>query len=213
MTATSPMERAAAAATLGRRARISPAEQAELELLVHSDPDARVRSVALGALVHAGPRRRAAAAWRTAARDADGNVRRRAAELAPALRGAASAGVLLTLLADDEPLVAEAAAFALGEHPGATRRVIARLGRAATTHDDALVREAAVAALGAIGDPSALPMVLVACDDKPAVRRRAVLALAAFDGEAVEARLRQALEDRDWQTRAAAEQLLGQSEE
>jgi HEAT repeat protein len=89
--------------------------------------------------------------------------------------------------------------------------VIASLGRAATMHDDALVREAAVAALGAIGDPSALPMVLIACDDKPAVRRRAVLALAAFDGEAVEARLRQALEDRDWQTRAAAEQLLERS--
>jgi HEAT repeat protein len=90
--------------------------------------------------------------------------------------------------------------------------VIAHLGLAATSHDDALVREAAVAALGAIGDPSALPMVLIACDDKPAVRRRAVLALAAFDGEAVEARLRQALEDRDWQTRAAAEQLLAQSD-
>ena len=56
-------------------------------------------------------------------------------------------------------------------------------------------------------------MVLAACDDKPAVRRRAVLALAAFEGEAVEARLRQALEDRDWQTRTAAEQLLGQPEE
>jgi HEAT repeat protein len=207
------MERAAAAATLGRKARISPAEQAELEFLVDSDPDSRVRSVALAALVHAGPRRRAAAAWRTAARDADANVRRRAAELAPALRGAATARVLLALLADDEPLVAEAAAFALGEHPGAGRRVIASLGRAATTHDDALVREAAVAALGAIGDPSALPMVLIACDDKPAVRRRAVLALAAFDGEAVEARLRQALEDRDWQTRAAAEQLLQTHEE
>lgn len=203
------MERAAAAAILGRRPRITPAEQQELELLAGSDPDARVRSVALGALVHAAPRRRSAAVWRIAACDADGNVRRRAAELAPALGGAASPLVLLALLADDDPLVAEAAAFALGEHPRATPRVIAMLGRAATTNDDALVREAAVAALGAIGDPSALPMVLLACDDKPAVRRRAVLALAAFDGEAVEARLRQALEDRDWQTRTAAEQLLG----
>ncbi len=202
------MERAAAAAILGRRPRITPAEQRGLELLAGWDPDARVRSVALGALVHAAPRRRSAAAWRIAACDADGNVRRRAAELAPALGRAASARVLLALLADDDPLVAEAAAFALGEHPRATPRVIAMLGRAATTSDDPLVREAAVAALGAIGDPSALPMVLVACDDKPAVRRRAVLALAAFDGEAVEARLRQALEDRDWQTRTAAEQLL-----
>jgi HEAT repeat protein len=207
------MERAAAAAILGRRTRATPAEQRDLELLVDSDPDARVRSVALGALVHAAPRRRAAAAWRIAASDADGNVRRRAAELAPALGATASARLLLVLLDDGEPLVAEAAAFALGEHPRPTARVIAMLGRAATTHDDALVREAAVAALGAIGDPSALPMVLAACDDKPAVRRRAVLALAAFDGEAVEARLHQALEDRDWQTRAAAEQLLQQPEE
>ena len=208
MTATSPMERAAAAAILGRRSRVSAAEQRELALLVDSDPDARVRSVALAASVHATPRRSAARVWRVAASDPDPNVRRRAAELAPALRGDASARTLLALLGDDEPLVAEAAAFALGEHPGATPRVISALGRAATTHDDALVREAAVAALGAIGDPSALPIVLVACDDKPAVRRRAVLALAAFEGEQVEERLRRALQDRDWQTRTAAEQLL-----
>jgi len=50
--------------------------------------------------------------------------------------------------------------------------------------------------------------VLAACDDKPAVRRRAVLALAAFDGPEVEERLRRALEDRDWQVRQAAEDLL-----
>ena len=70
------------------------------------------------------------------------------------------------------------------------------------------MREAAVAALGAIGDPSTLPVILAACDDKPAIRRRAVLALAAFDGDEVEARLRAALEDKDWQTRQAAEDLL-----
>ena len=74
------------------------------------------------------------------------------------------------------------------------------------------MREAAVAALGAIGDPSTLAVVLAACDDKPAVRRRAVLALAAFDGPEVEARLRAALTDRDWQVRQAAEDLLGTTE-
>lgn len=202
------MERAAAAAILGRRPRVSEADRRELERLAVSDPDARVRAVALGALVHAAPRRRAAAAWRAGAHDEDSNVRRRAAEVAPALGRDASPRVLLALLADTEPLVAEAAAFALGEYPIATARVVAALGRTAGTHDDALVREAAVAALGAIGDPSALPAVLAACDDKPAVRRRAVLALAAFEGEQVEARLKQALVDRDWQTRQAAEQLL-----
>ena len=205
------MERAAAAAILGRRTRITADEQGDLAALVEADPDARVRSVALGALVHAAPRRTAARAWRVAARDTDRNVRRRAAELAPALGRAAAARTLLALLADHEPLVAEAAAFALGEHPSPTPRVISALGRATTTHDDALVREAAVAALGAIGDPSSLPMVFFACDDKPAVRRRAVLALAAFEGNEVEARLRRALEDRDWQTRTAAEQLLEKS--
>ena len=79
---------------------------------------------------------------------------------------------------------------------------------AATQHADPLVREAAVAALGALGDPGTLEVVLAACDDKPAVRRRAVLALAAFDGPEVEARLQTALTDRDWQVRQAAEDLL-----
>jgi len=71
-----------------------------------------------------------------------------------------------------------------------------------------LVREAAVAALGALGDPTTLSTVLAACDDKPAIRRRAVLALAAFDGDDVETRLQAALTDTDWQVRQAAEDLL-----
>ena len=104
--------------------------------------------------------------------------------------------------------MAEAAAFALGEHPSATPRVIAALGRAATGHDDALVREAAVAALGAIGDPSALPVVLAACDDKPAVRRRAVLALAAFEGQQVEAASGRRSKTATGKPEHAAEQLL-----
>jgi HEAT repeat protein len=71
-----------------------------------------------------------------------------------------------------------------------------------------LAREAAVAALGALGDPAGLPAVLAGCNDKPAVRRRAVLALAPFDGPEVDAALRAALDDRDWQVRQAAEDLL-----
>ena len=65
----------------------------------------------------------------------------------------------------------------------------------------------AIAALGAIGDPRGLPAVLAGCRDKPAVRRRAVLALAPFDGPDVEAALAAALEDRDWQVRQAAEDV------
>jgi HEAT repeat protein len=71
------------------------------------------------------------------------------------------------------------------------------------------VREAAVAALGAIGDERGLPAILHGCSDKPAIRRRAVLALAPFDGPDVDAALKSALDDRDWQVRQAAEDLLG----
>jgi len=176
--------------------------------MARADPDARVRAVALGAFARVASRREAAALWRVAARDPDSAVRRRAAEIAPNLGRAAAASTLVALLADAEPLVAEAAAFALGERTGTGPRAIAALARAAGAHADPLVREAAVAALGAIGDPSALPVVLSACDDKPAVRRRAVLALAAFEGEQVETRLRAALTDRDWQVRQAATDLL-----
>ena len=65
-----------------------------------------------------------------------------------------------------------------------------------------------MAALGAIGDSAGLPAVLAALDDKPAVRRRAAVALAAFDGPSVEAALRRCLDDRDWQVRQVAEDLL-----
>jgi HEAT repeat protein len=203
------MDRAAYAAALGHDPRASVEQRQELEALVRTDPDARVRSVALSALVRTAPHRFAIAAWRAAAADPDAGVRRRAAELAPALGTAAPAQIVLALLHDTEALVAEAAAFALGERARPGSRVIAALSRAATTHDDPLVREAAVAALGALGNPTTLAVVLAACDDKPAVRRRAVLALAAFDGPEVDARLTAALTDRDWQVRQAAEALLG----
>nr|MCS5664679.1 HEAT repeat domain-containing protein [Acidimicrobiales bacterium] len=51
--------------------------------------------------------------------------------------------------------------------------------------------------------------VLAGLSDRPTVRRRAVLALASFEGDDVEAALRSALNDRDWQVRQAAEDLLG----
>jgi HEAT repeat protein len=66
-----------------------------------------------------------------------------------------------------------------------------------------------VAALGAIGDEAGLEAILAATTDKPAVRRRAVIALAPFEGQNVDAVLQRALEDRDRQVRQAAEDLLG----
>jgi HEAT repeat protein len=75
-------------------------------------------------------------------------------------------------------------------------------------HPDALVREAAVAALGAIGAPSGLDTILHALThDKPAVRRRAVIALAPFDGPEVDGAIARSLTDRDWQVRQVAEDL------
>jgi HEAT repeat protein len=95
----------------------------------------------------------------------------------------------------------------LGERVPVSSRAIDALVRTAGTHDDPLVREAAVAALGALGDERGRAAILGACTDKPAIRRRAVLALASFDGDDVDAAIRRALEDPDWQVRQAAEDL------
>jgi HEAT repeat protein len=206
----SPVERAADAAALGLRERLPAGAPSELERAAEHDDDARVRAAALGALVRAGGRRRATSAWRRALGDPAPGVRRRAAELAPAL--GAPARPLLALLTDDDVTVIEAAAWALGElGPAAVRAGAVRsLAAVAGDHDDALAREAAVAALGALADPGGLAAVLAACRDKPAVRRRAVLALAPFEGPDVDAALHAALEDRDWQVRQAAEDLTAQ---
>ena len=73
--------------------------------------------------------------------------------------------------------------------------------------DDALCRESAVAALGALGNKDTLSSILKAVDDIATVRRRAVLALSPFDGPEVEEAIQKALEDRDWQVRQAAEDI------
>jgi len=135
--------------------------------------------------------------------DPDRAVRRRAAEIAaqhPSID-------LVGALHDDDAAVVEVAAWSCGEHESNRAPVIDRLIALAGSAGDALVREAAVAALGAIGDERGLPAILAATSDKPAVRRRAVLALAPFDGDDVDAALARALEDRDWQVRQAAEDL------
>ena len=167
-------------------------------------PHAEVRAAALGALARigdpaAGPAVVAALVDETAA------VRRRAAELAAALPSVPVAA-LIHGLGDPDALVTEATCFALGER--GDEAAVPALAAAATGHPDPLVREAAVAALGAIGDARGLPAVLAATSDKPAVRRRAVLALAPFEGPEVERALQLALADRDWQVRQAAEDLL-----
>ena len=115
---------------------------------------------------------------------------------------------LARLLVDPASDVVEPACWAAGERADTARSLLSTLASIATGHDDALCREAAVAALGAIGDPAALPAILAATEDRATVRRRAVLALAPFEGADVDAALQRALGDRDWQVRQAAEDLL-----
>jgi HEAT repeat protein len=208
----SPVARAAELATLGHHPPLEP-ESRERLLRALDDADARVRAAALGALVRAAPRD-AQVPWRRALDDRAPAVRRRVAELAPALPtepGIAEA--LIDALDDDDVTVVEAVAWSLGELGEETRVAggVRALSEVTRTHRDALAREAAVAALGALGDADALPAILGACDDKPAVRRRAVLALAPFDGPEVDAAIAAALTDRDWQVRQAAEDLRAES--
>jgi HEAT repeat protein len=170
------------------------------------DPVPEVRAAALGALARAGDLR--PGDLEAGLSDPAPAVRRRAAELAAGRPGDAPPR-LVPRLDDPDPTVVEAVAWACGERDPAEAGAVAALSRIATDHDDPLCREAAVAALGAIGDPSGLPAVLAATGDRPPIRRRAVLALAPFDGPEVVAALRRAREDRDWQVRQAAEDLLG----
>lgn len=165
-------------------------------------PDASVRATAVAALARMGALE--ADELLGALTDASPVVRRRAATL-----GATRSDVsLLPLLGDADHGVAEAAAFASGERRPTEAGAVTLLAAMATEHADAPCREAAVAALGAIGDPAGLPAVLAATGDRATVRRRAVIALAPFEGPEVDAALAIAAGDRDWQVRQAAEDQL-----
>ena len=162
-----------------------------------------VRATALGALARMG-RLRPSDVERGLV-DPHPTVRRRACDVSVTV-GRGPTGGIVQALQDADVLVAEAACVALGEGHGG-KRAVAALSLTATEHPDALCREAAVAALGALGDPAGLAAILTATADKPAVRRRAVLALAPFEGPEVDAALERACHDRDWQVRQAAEDL------
>lgn len=178
-----------------------------------SSTDARVRSGALTALARASALE--TAMLLNGLTDPTPSVVRRAVELSSTeSRGATAVDdSLLTHLRSDSQMLVEVAAFALGErHQEASAStlvdaVVAALSRVAVEHADPLAREAAVAALGSVGLPSGLAAVLSATTDKATVRRRAVLALAAFEGEEVNEALHRARTDRDWQVRQAAEDL------
>lgn len=169
-----------------------------------ADVDAGVRAAAIGALQRLGSL--TAEELETALADPDPQVRRRACE-AVAPRPGDRPPSLIGALTDPDPSVIEVAAWASGEREPAETGVVEALAGLATEHDDALVREAAVAALGSIGDPAGLPAILAAVADRATVRRRAVIALAPFEGPEVESALERARGDRDWQVRQAAEDL------
>jgi HEAT repeat protein len=169
------------------------------------DPADGVRATALGALARMGKLGLADVA--VGLGDPSAVVRRRACEVSVSLPRPVIAAVV-EALADGDDGVVEAACFALGERSSrAGDDAVRTLAKVATDHQDPLCREAAVAALGAIGDEAGLSAILAATTDKPAVRRRAVLALAPFDGPEVERALARAKTDRDWQVRQAAEDL------
>ncbi|NKB41940.1 MAG: hypothetical protein GKR86_13065 [Ilumatobacter sp.] len=171
-----------------------------------SDAEPTVREAALSALERLGALDDATLI--VALADDQVSVRRRAAELA-AMHPTID---LIDALSDDDPRVVEVAAWACGEHESDRDAIVDRLISLATTAEEPLVRESAVAALGAIGAVRAVDTIIAGTTDKPAVRRRAVLALAPFlgaddIGRSVEEAINRALKDRDWQVRQAAEDL------
>jgi quinoprotein glucose dehydrogenase len=109
------------------------------------------------------------------ATDADLEMRRAAARVAGDLRLAACAPALREQLQDHEPRVRFAAAIALGRiaDPAAVHELITLAAQNAD--QDALLRHAA--RMGLAGAASAKELVLLAKDERVAVRRVAVLAL------------------------------------
>ncbi len=117
--------------------------------------------------------------------------------------------ILHKLLKQDDAVdVLEAACFSAGELQDVQFKE--RLEQLAVSHPNDLVRESAIAALGSIGAPQSLSVVLGGLDDKVYIRRRAVVALSAFEGAAVDKALEKATADRDFQVRSIAEDLLRQ---
>ncbi len=196
MHASSPAE----ARRRGQAALAGHMEDEEGARSLLGDESPRVRAAAVGALVRMG--RFTTELAEQAAADPSPVVRRALCELSPSI-GPPISPRYVGLLKDDDPSVVEAACFAVGEIGDAS--AVGDLVEIAGTHPDPLCRESAVAALGSIGDPAGLPAILAAATDRPAVRRRAVIALAPFDGPDVEDALDRAAGDRDWQVRQAAE--------
>ncbi|MEC7810102.1 MAG: HEAT repeat domain-containing protein [Actinomycetota bacterium] len=167
-----------------------------------NDEDAKVRSAALSSLEKLG--KLSKEILNKAICDTSSEVRKRGIEII----AKRDEPLPLKTLEDEDPLVLETACWAAGEKEKPSSELIRKLCSIAKSHEDQLCRESAVAALGSIGSPSGLETVLSALKDKPAIRRRAAIALAAFDDPKVDDALKESLNDRDWQVRQIAEDLL-----
>ena len=148
-----------------------------------------VRATAIGALERLGMRlrdrsrgaaRRPRPGGATAGGEAGGHVPGRRCTVAPRARWAT------TIRRSSRSRRGPAAS---ATRPNGRRR---RAGRAHAATPTPSCREAAVAALGAIGDPPGCRRSSPPRTDKATVRRRAVLALAPFDGPEVDAALAKA---------------------
>jgi HEAT repeat protein len=173
-----------------------------------TNPSPRVRVLAVRAL--AVRPNVDAVTWSTLRDDPEATVRREVLrQLGRHRSGPTTTEILATALADPDPLVVVEAAHALGEHPDLASR--SALEKCATSHPDARAREFAVAALGAVGDRASVPVIIAALRDRLPVRRRAAVALAAFEGPEVDAALASSREDRDWQVRDVVQRLERES--
>ena len=168
--------------------------------------------------------RRRSAPWSGSACSTTTSWRRRSPTRRPACAGGPPSSPPATRRSTSAPLLADAdrrwSRWRRG--PAASTSVVAdddarradRAWPAATAPGRAARAESAVAALGAIGDDRGLDAILAATTDKPAIRRRAVLALAPFvdpdhprAAEVAAALRARRSTDRDWQVRQAAEDV------
>ena len=177
------------------------------------DPEAVVRAAAVAAAHRSGVLDEDH--LHQALTDPDPRVRARSCRVAATSPLAVE--TLTDLLDDPDDVVVESACAAAGERTDLSARGVRRLVELTSGHDDALVREAAVAALGSLageGRVEALGLteeVLVAVvragDDVAAVRRRVAVATAAFEDPRVDVLCERFLDDRDLQVRQIAEDL------
>ena len=139
--------------------------------------------------------------------DEDSAVRAAAAEKL-GVCGHRSIEHLASAEADREPKVREAVATAYGELRQPS--VIPWLVEVGKSDPDRTVKEAAVAALGAIGEDAAIdPLLMFITDGPPQVRRRAIAAITVFDDPRIEPAIQRAALDRNSGVREAAEMVVG----